>query len=117
MVQNYTVIQEAVRSLAVEDRVYLMLIDYEDMTDNEIIERTITIYNHIKTMSDVINRGFKFSDAPTPNEYNQSLMKDDFSQKSAALVHLIEKSKDVQQTLAIYIKSGNIPQGDESLKA
>ncbi len=100
--QEYTLIQEAVRSLSYADKVYLSLINFEEMTDDEIINTAITIYDHVKTMSSVISGGFKFSDAPTPNEHTQSLMIDDFNQKGMALVNFINKSDIVLNT---FVKS------------
>lgn len=94
MTQNYSVIQDAVRSLSYVDKVYLSLVNFEDMTDDEIISTVITIYDHVKTMSKVISGGFKFSDAPTPNEQTQGLMIDDFNQKGTALVNLVYKSNE-----------------------
>lgn len=96
--QDYTAIQDAVRSLSYVDKVYLSLVNFEDMTDEEIINTLITTYDHVKTMAGVISGGFKFSDAPTPNEKTQGLMIDDFNQKGSALVNLVYKSNDIFNT-------------------
>ena len=48
--QNSNIIQDAVRSLSYEDKVYLSLLNHENMTDDEIIGAIISVYDHIKTM-------------------------------------------------------------------
>ena len=42
MTQGFTVMQDAVRSLSYEDKVYLSLENYEEMTDEELL-KTISI--------------------------------------------------------------------------
>jgi len=100
--QNSSIIQDTVRSLSYEDKVYLSLLNHENMTDEEIIGAIISVYDHIKTMQGVISGGFKYEDAPTPKENNQALMIDDFNQKGQAFLHLVNGSKEL---LKIFVDS------------
>lgn len=95
--QNSNIIQDAVRSISYEDKVYLSLSNHENMTDDEIIGAIISVYDHIKVMQGVISGGFQYEDAPTPNEHTQGLMIDDFNHKGEAFLHLVNGSKEVFQ--------------------
>ena len=94
MSSSLTEIQLAVRSLKYEDIDTLMLLGYEGMSNNQIIEKIIFSIRHAEELENIINGGFESPEKPKPRLKAKIRVIKEFVEVSKAL-------RCINQSLAI----------------